>query len=104
MRLIKFGVLALSLVLVTACGKKTEEQATQPAPATTAAPAPAPAPEAAPAATENAATPVPAQGSPLATESAALACTTGCTPMRCPPPNGPYICCKLVSGKYQACP
>ncbi len=103
MNMIKFGVLALSLVLVTACGKK-EEAAAPAEPATAAAPAAetAPAPEAAPVA-ENATMPAPADGAmsnapavdeALKPQSAVVpVCPTGCIYSSCPPPNGPKACC-----------
>jgi hypothetical protein len=110
MRLINYGLLALSLVLVTACGKKPEEAATETAPATTAAPAPeatAPAAESAamPApAAEGAMPAAPAVDSALKTEPAAVAtCPTGCIQMNCPPPSGPVQCCKRTTTGYKAC-
>ncbi len=103
MSLIKYGVLALSLALVTACGQKEEaaapaESATVAAPAVEPAPAAeqAPAQDAAPAAMEDAATPVPVmEGASMPETASATAptCPTNCVYARCPPPSGPYACC-----------
>lgn len=103
MRLIKYGLLAFGLMLTAACEKAPTEPAAESAPATVAAPASegiaTPA-----AATGDATTPSPAQGSPLATESdSAVACPTGCVQMNCPPPNGAPQCCKKTPTGYQAC-
>lgn len=111
MNLIKYGVLALSLAFVTACGQK-EEAATPAEPATAAVPAPAAeqAPAADSAATtapaaEGAMTPAPAADNALQTESstAVAACPTGCVNMNCPPPGGPVTCCKKTATGYKQC-
>lgn len=105
MRLINYGLLALSLVLVTACGKKPEETATVTAPATTAAPAPAAESTAMPApAADGAMSAAPAADGALMTEpAAAAACPTGCISMNCPPPSGPVACCKKTTTGYKVC-
>lgn len=35
--------------------------------------------------------------------AAPVGCATGCQMLYCPPPSGPYECCKKTSSGYQAC-